>query len=246
LDMSILRMKFSGRSNETERERYKNKKEHIQKTSQSIRDNTVELRANLEAAKDMLAQRKKYDELTEKITSSKVLKARDEQAISHAKLDEEINELQEEVEGFKKMWAERRGQFSMLVGEGRLMLSKIKEDKEEAERKDMMNDGDDVEDGEGSTTRELSHVGTPRPDPGNATPLHVQDAENAGYLKVPRDRLAPVSRSPSVAPSVKGGLSVGGDKEQDHETTNSEQQHANNDSDSMESGEEAEDGMDTT
>ena len=181
LDSSIVRMNMSHTSNETERERYKKEKERIQKTSQSIRENTVKLRSDLDAAKDMLAQRKKYDELTEKITSSKVLKTRDEQAVSHAKLDDEIHELREEVTGFKKTWAERREQFSSLIEEGRHMLSKIKEDKEEAERKDMMNGGDDIEDGEGSTTKgEVSHVGTPRPDTGGATPLHVQEGENAG------------------------------------------------------------------
>ena len=246
-NFSILRMKHSHASNEKERERYDTEIDRIQKASQSIRENTLQLRADLSEAKEKLAQRKKFDQLTEKIVTSKVLKPRDEQAVSHAKLDEEINELNEEVEGFKRNWKERRVQFARVVDEGRHMLSKIKEDKEEAERKDMMKNGDDVEDGEASTVKgEVSYAGTPRPDAGGSTPLHTQESETTGQLKVPRDRLAPVSRSPSVAPSTKQENSANREDKKDHEMVDSTEPLSDQDLSSIESGEEAEDSMDTT
>lgn len=236
LDSSVLRMEMLHKSNGTERERYAKEKVRIMNSAQAIRDNTVELRTQLEQAKQTLAQRKKFDERTEKITASKVLKPREEQAISHAKLDEEIRELREEVEDFKKTWTERRVQFGRIVEEGRLMLRMIKDEKEEAERKDMMKNGDDIEDGEASTTKgEMSHVGTPRPDVGSSTPLHVHDG-----LKVPQDRLAPLSRSPSAARSTKPSAEDG----QDIEMVDTENAHDEEEWSGFESGEEREDGMD--
>jgi hypothetical protein len=241
LDSSVLRMEMLHKSNGTERERYAKEKVRIIDTAQAIRDNTVELRAQLEQAKQTLEQRKKFDERTEKITASKVLKPREEQAIAHAKLDEEIRELRDEVEGFKKTWMERRVQFGRIVEEGRLMLRMIKDEKEEAERKDMMKNGDDIEDGEASTTKgEMSRVGTPRPDAGGLTPLHVHEGEGGTSLKVPQDRLAPLSRSPSVARSTK----TSGEDCQDTEMADTENAHDEEEWSGFESGEEREDGMD--
>ena len=204
LDYAILRFEFTTESNHTERERYAVEKDGITAKQQHVRDTIEELRVNLVEAKETLAVRKTYDELTEKITSSKMLKPRDEQALAHAKLDEEISELEHEVQSAKNTWEERRIQFGRIEEEAREMLRMIKDEKEEAERKEgMMKDGDEDGEGEGSTSRgDASHVGTPRPD-GGMTPIHVsQSGEASQSLKVPpHDRLKPLSREVSVAPS---------------------------------------------
>ncbi|KAH7119087.1 Tho complex subunit 7-domain-containing protein [Dendryphion nanum] len=204
LDHAILRMEHTTNSNHDERERYAVEKNAITSKQQTVRDHIEELRAQLVDAKETLAVRKTYDELTEKITNSKMLKPRDEQSAAHAKLDEEIAELQQEVEISKNTWAERRTQFGRIEDEAKEMLRMIKDEKEEAERKEgMMKDGDDNDDGEGSIMRGVaSQVGTPRPDAGGATPLHIGQADdNSSTLRVPHDRLAPLSRGTSAAPS---------------------------------------------
>jgi len=84
--------------------------------------------------------------------------------------------------------------------ESRQMLKLIRDEKEEAERKEGMDGDDDVDDGEGSVSRSI--VGTPRPDMGGATPMHgTQENEKGDTLAVPRTRLAPLSRGSSRAPS---------------------------------------------
>jgi hypothetical protein len=205
LDYAMLRMEFTTKSNEAERERYAVEKTAITAKQQNVKENIENLRGELKEAQETLAIRKTYDELTEKITNSKMLKPRDEQAAAHAKLDEEIAELQQEVENSRNIWVERRTQFGRIQEEAKEMMRLIKDEKEEAERKEgMMKDGDDGEDGEGSTTRGgVSQVGTPRPDAGGATPMHVGQAEEHSQqtLKVPQDRLAPLSRGNSAAPS---------------------------------------------
>ena len=204
LDFAILRFEFTTNSNHTERERYAVEKDGITAKQQYVRDTIEELRVNLIDAKETLAVRKTYDELTDKITSSKMLKPRDEQALAHAKLDEEIAELEHEVQSAKNTWEERRIQFGRIEEEAREMLRMIKDEKEEAERKEgMMKDGDEDGEGEGSTSRgDVSHVGTPRPD-GGMTPTHPNlSGEGSQTLKVPpQDRLKPLSRDISNAPS---------------------------------------------
>ncbi|KAF2012000.1 hypothetical protein BU24DRAFT_425822 [Aaosphaeria arxii CBS 175.79] len=236
LDYAIVRMEFTTNSNHTERQRYAKEKTAITAKQQDVRDHIEELRVQLKEAKETLAIRKTYDELTEKITSSKMLKPRDEQAAAHAKLDEEIAELQQEVENSKNTWAERRTQFGRIQDEAEEMLRMIKDEKEEAERKEgMMKDGDDNEDGEGSTTRGgASQVGTPKPDAGGATPIHTSQADdNSQSLKVPQDRLAPLSRGGSTAVSpARSGL-------EDTEMADSGAQ--DDDSSGIEEGEEEED-----
>ncbi|KAF2268863.1 hypothetical protein CC78DRAFT_488314 [Lojkania enalia] len=241
LDYAILRMELTTNSNQAERERYAKEKDAITAKQQSVRDNIEELRGQLQEAKELLDIRKGYDEQTEKITNSKMLKTRIEQAAAHAKLDDEIAELQQEVQQSKNTWTERRMQFGRIEEEAKEMLRMIKDEKEEAERKEgMMKDGDDPEDGEGSTTRgEMSHVGTPRPD-GGVTPLHISQVEDsATALKVPQDRLAPMSRASSVAATPRN--------EGDLEMTDSGLQSGDanaevEDSDGMEEGEEEDDG----
>lgn len=198
-------MEFTTNSNETERKRYAEEKDAIIAKQETVKTNIEKLRSQLQEATETLAIRKTYDELTEKITSSKMLKPRDEQAAAHAKLDEEIAELQQEVQSSKDTWAERRMQFGKIEGEAKELLRMIKDEKEEAERKEgMMKDGDDNEDGEGGSTRGgVSRVGTPRPD-GAVTPMHISIGDDSQTLRVPQDRLAPLSRGNSIAPSPAG------------------------------------------
>jgi hypothetical protein len=239
-DYAILRMELTTNSNQVERERYAEEKVAITGKQQSVRESIEELRDNLKEAQENLAVRKTYDELTEKITSSKMLKPRDEQAAAHAKLDEEIAELQQEVENSKDTWAERRIQFGRIEEESKEMLRMIKDEKEEAERKEgMMKDDHDADEGEGSTTRGVaSQAGTPRPDAGGATPMHPgsgDDGSQSQTLRLPQDRLAPFSRNASAAPSP------GRSEVEDDKMAESGDAHAD-DSSGMEEGEEEDDG----
>ena len=243
LDFAILRAEFTTNSNHVERERYAVEKTGIEAKQEHVKKTIEELRIQLVEAKETLAVRKTYDELTEKITSSKMLKPRDEQAVAHAKLDEEIAELEHEVQSAKDTWSERRTQFGRIEEEAREMLRMIKDEKEEAERKEgMMKDGDEDGEGEGSTSRgDVSHVGTPRPD-GGMTPIHVsQNGEGSSTLKVPpHDRLRPLSREQSAAPSpARSGVAE--DAEMAELGANSGDANAE-DSSGVEEGEDLEDG----
>ncbi|KAF2115405.1 Tho complex subunit 7-domain-containing protein [Lophiotrema nucula] len=239
LDYAILRMEMTIQSNQAERDHYAKRKGEIYRDQEKVRANIVEKQAELDEVKKNLEIQKGYDEQTEKITNSKMLKPRAEQAIAHAKLDEEIADLQQEVQSSKDTWAERRTQFGRIEEEAKEILRMIKDEKEEAERKEGMMKDDD-QDGEGATSRgDVSHAGTPRPD-GGVTPLHVSQVEDGPTLKVPPDRLAPLSRSVSVAPSpARSGLgdvemvesgAQSGDAKEDVE-----------ESDGIEEGEEEED-----
>ncbi|CAO2653928.1 Nn.00g106610.m01.CDS01 [Neocucurbitaria sp. VM-36] len=245
LDFAILRSEFTTKSNHTERERYAVEKDGITAKQQHVKDTIEELRVQLVEAKETLAIRKTYDELAEKITSSKMLKPRDEQALAHAKLDEEIAELEHEVQSAKNTWSERRTQFGRLDEEAREMLRMIKDEKEEAERKEgMMKDGDEDGEQEGSTSRgDVSHVGTPRPD-GGMTPIHVsQGADGSSTLKVPpQDRLKPLSREGSIvqSPARSGPVE---DTEMADSGVNS-RDAITDDSSGLEEGEDLEDGED--
>jgi predicted nucleic acid-binding Zn-ribbon protein len=232
LDYAVVRMELTTNSNQAERERYAVEKNAITSKQQHVRDNIEDLRGKLKDAKDLLAVRKTYDELTEKITNSKMLKPRDEQAAAHAKLDEEIAELQDEVESSKRTWTERRVQFGRIEEEAKEMLRMIKDEKEEAERKEGMMK-DDGEEGEGSTTRgAASQVGTPRPDAGSGTPMHPGSGdEQSQSLRPPRGRLASMSNTNSGAPSpARSGV-------QDTEMADK-----GDDSSGMEEGEEEDEG----
>lgn len=206
LDYTTLRFELTTGINKEERDRYAKEKIAITEKQAHVRQNIEKLHVDLQTAKETLAVRKTYDELTEKITSSKMLKPRDEQAIAHAKLDEEIAELEQEVQNAKTTWAERREQFNRIEAEAMSLMRMIKDEKEEAERKEgMMKDRDEEGDGEGTSTRgDASHAATPRPD-GGATPIHVsQSADSSSGLKIPQDRLAPLSAAGSPARSGAG------------------------------------------
>jgi hypothetical protein len=245
LDFAILRAEFTTNSNHTERERYAVEKTGIEAKQEHVKQSIEDLRIRLVEAKETLAVRKTYDELADKIASSKMLKPRDEQANAHDKLDQEIAELQHEVQSAKDTWSERRTQFGRIEEEARGMLRMIKDEKEEAERKEgMMKDADEDGEGEGSTSRgDVSHAGTPRPD-GGMTPVHVsQGGEASTSLRVPpQDRLKPLSREGSVAPSPARSGAVD-DTEMADSGANSGDANAD-DSSGIEEGEDVEDGED--
>ncbi|KAK1918118.1 hypothetical protein P3342_000838 [Pyrenophora teres f. teres] len=240
LDFAILRSEFTTNSNHTERERYAVDKTAIEAKQEHVRKTIEDLRVRLVEAKETLAVRKKYDELTEKITSSKMLKPRDEQALAHVKLDQEISELEHEVQSAKDTWSDRRTQFGRIEEEARGMLRMIKDEKEEAERKEGMMKDDDGE-GEGSTSRgDISHAGTPRPD-GGMTPGHASQSGEASSLRVPpQDRLRPLSREVSAVRSPARS-NVVDDTEMADSGANSGDTHVDYSS-GLEEGEDLEDG----
>ena len=172
-DSSIVRMQLLLTSNAKERERYAAEKLRIQATAQEVRENTAELRVQLEEAQTTLALRKTYDELADKITSNRLLRPRAEQQASLEKLHTEIAELERESKDYARTWAERRQQFDRIVEEGMQMRRLISDEKEEVERREGMEEREDAEDGEaGSLRGRSSGIATPGQDNGGTTPLH--------------------------------------------------------------------------
>ena len=170
-DSSIARIQFLRNSNEHERERYKADKEHILGTMEAVRESTAQLRVQLEESRATLDQRKKFDKLAEKITNNKLLRPREDQEINLKKLEEECRELERESRAYGETWKERREQFGRIVEEGMQLRRLIRDEKEEVERREGMEGGE--EDGEvgedsrgGQTPKHSSASGgaTPRPD----------------------------------------------------------------------------------
>ena len=173
-ESSIVRIQFLLTTNVKERERYAAEKLKIEATAQAVKDNTADLRVQLEEAQKQLALRKEYDELAEKITSNRLLRPREDQHANLAKLNAEIAELERESQGYAQTWVERRQQFSKIIDEGMEMRRQIRAEKEEVERREGMEGAEDGEDGEGSSLRgRSSGVGTPAPGhEGGLTPMH--------------------------------------------------------------------------
>ncbi|KAM3066272.1 hypothetical protein ACMFMG_003217 [Clarireedia jacksonii] len=179
-DSSIARIQFLRNSNERERERYKADKEHILQTAQAVRDSTAQLRIQLEDAKKTLEQRKKFDELAEKITNNVLLRPRKDQEINLRKLEEECKELERESMTYGETWKERREQFGRIVEEGMQLRRLIRDEKEEVERREGMDGGEE----DGEVADSASRGGqTPKHNStsGNATPRH--DSPERGGLK---------------------------------------------------------------
>lgn len=131
----------------------------------------------LEEAQKTLALRKEYDALAEKITSNRLLRPRAEQRTNLEKLNDEIAELKSESEEYAQTWTERKEQFGKIIDEGMQLRRLIRDEKEEVERREGMGieDGDD---GDTESHREKSSGrATPRPETGDATPLHQLQEE---------------------------------------------------------------------
>lgn len=146
----------------------------IEATAQAVRDNTADLRVQLEEAQRTLALRKEYDELAEKITSKPILQSRVDQHSNLAKLNAEIADLQRESEEYAETWVQRREQFGRIIDEGMQLRRLIRDEKEEVERREGMEEGEDGED-EGRGTS--SGVDTPRSTVGGTTPMHPTSQE---------------------------------------------------------------------
>lgn len=167
---SVSRIQFLLTSNEKERERYAAEKHRILSTMQAVRDSTNELRGQLEEAQRALALRKTYDELAEKITSNRLLKPREDQQANLQKLRVEITELEEESKEYAKTWAERREQFGRIVEEGMQLRRLIRDEKEEVERREGMQDGQEGDEADVPSKGKSSEAGTPRAESDTGTP----------------------------------------------------------------------------
>ncbi|PSS16898.1 hypothetical protein M430DRAFT_35516 [Amorphotheca resinae ATCC 22711] len=204
-DSSIARIQFLRNSNERERERYRADKQRIQETAQAVRDSTAQLRIQLEGARATLEQRKKFDKLAEKITNNKLLRPREDQEINLRKLEEECRELERESRAYSETWKERREQFGRIVEEGMQLRRLIRDEKEEVERREGMDGGEeDGEVGEGSrggqTPRHSSLSGNATPRPDGPT----ENSDNTGLKPRPMasgSLSRPGSRANSRAPS---------------------------------------------
>lgn len=164
-DSNIARLQFLHDANERERIRYDADKQRILDECQAVRDKNTQLREHLDEARATLAQRKKFDELAEKITSNRLLRPREDQIANLAKLEEECKELERESETYSATWKERRDQFNRIMEEGMLLRRQIRDEKEEVDRREGMNEGTE-DDGDGERA-----APTPRNEPsGNATP----------------------------------------------------------------------------
>lgn len=227
-DSSIARLQFLATANAAEREHYAAARLRILNTMESVREGNGQLRVRLEEARATLAQRRKFDELADKITSNRMLRTRAEQQVNLAKLAEECEELRRESEAYGDTWRERRAQFERLVDEGRRLRALIRDEKEEVERREGMDS--DAEDGEGAPTpgkgiasgnatphpennAALSSKGeagsaTPRPDSNADERTPRPDSPSAAAVGGEKSRLdvsGTFSRSGSLAPSVTAG-----------------------------------------
>jgi len=175
----LIRIQMLKDANDRERQRYAAEKSKILETAQAVKQNTAELRVQLAEAQRMMSLRKEYDSLADKITNSRMLKPRDEQAINIEKLNTEIAELEAEGREFGNLWAERWTQFNTIVEEGRTMLRVIRGEKEEDDDEEG---GEEKEDGEASTQKEEdSAAGTPRPETDANTPLRVSQMDGEDF-----------------------------------------------------------------
>ncbi|KAI0889689.1 Tho complex subunit 7-domain-containing protein [Annulohypoxylon maeteangense] len=203
-DAQILRLQFLDTANTQERERYAADRVRIMSTMESVRDGNARLKTQLEEARATLAQRRKFDELADKITSNRMLRPRAEQAVNLAKLAEECDELYRESENYGHTWRERREQFERLVEEGKRLRALIRDEKEEVERREGMDS--DAEDGEAAVTPGkaglVSGNATPRPDSGAVSAKG--DAGGATPLLSSRDGRTPRPDSPGGASAAVG------------------------------------------
>ena len=197
-ESSIVRIQLLLTSNIKERERYAADKLKIQATAQDVRDNTGDLRVQLEEAQKKLALRKEYDELAEKIMSNRLLRPREDQHANLDKLNAEILELERESQEYAQTWAERRQQFGKIIEEGMQLRRLIRDEKEEVERREGMEEREgSLEEGEGGFQR--SALGTPRHVDGGATPAGgapEQERQRPGGLLGERHATPAGGRSP--------------------------------------------------
>lgn len=208
-DSSIVRLQFLHSANQRERERYAADQERILAECQAVRTNNAQLKGQLDAAQATLAQRKKFDELAERITSNRLLRPREDQLTNLAKLDDECKELERESGTYKETWKERREQFNRIMEEGMLLRRQIRDEKEEVDRREGMNEEEEEAEGErdGTTPKPLpSGNATPRPD-GESQPRPGAGRDNeegtasATAFATPAEGTPVPERAPRSAPT---------------------------------------------
>ncbi|KAI1383495.1 Tho complex subunit 7-domain-containing protein [Hypoxylon trugodes] len=212
-DAQILRLQLLETANAQERERYTADRVRILETMEAVREGNARLRAQLDDARATLAQRRRFDELADRITSNRMLRPRAEQAVNLAKLAEECDDLHRESETYGETWRERREQFGVLVDEGKRLRALIRDEKEEVERREGM-DSDAEEGGEGTPGKGLvSGNATPRPESGGLSSAASGKGEGAGSATPrlgARDERTPRSDSPAVGSGLKPRPDVSG------------------------------------
>ncbi|KAF4547477.1 THO complex subunit mft1-like protein [Elsinoe fawcettii] len=170
LESTLIRIQLLKNANERERERYAAEKNKIMATAEAVRANTAELRVQLEEAQYALKLKKEYDSLADLILKDKALKSRDVMEAENDKLRGEIEDLEQEAKDFGGLWQERRDRFNRVVDEGKSLVRFIKGEKDEPDE----DEGEEEQEGDvGDRKGDSSNVGTPRPDAGGSTPLHV-------------------------------------------------------------------------
>lgn len=227
---NIERLQLLLTANVKQRALYTEKRGRILATELQLRESNLQLRAQLEQARAMLAQRRRFDELADQITRKPALRPRAEQATNLAKLEEEIASLEAESETYAATWRERRDQFARIMDEAMRLRRQIRDEKEENERREGMDDGDDQMDTPvGGAHADAECNQTPRPGlaSGNATPrpdggLHPRSCvdhndaartsrppSTAGQATPARDSPAPSESQQSLKPlpSTAHGLS---------------------------------------
>ncbi|KAK3337009.1 Tho complex subunit 7-domain-containing protein [Cercophora scortea] len=215
-DSSIARLQFLMNANERERERYAAERDRIINTSQAVRDNMVQLRLQLDQARQKLEQRRTFDELADKINSSPALKSRTEQTANLRKLEEEIAELEAESKTYGVTWHERRDQFAKIMDESMRLRRLIRDEKEEVERREGM----DGEGGAGDADADMGHTprpglassnGTPRPESGLPPKESGGDGLSTVGGRTPaRDSPAPTQESLKPRHDLSGSFSQNG------------------------------------
>jgi hypothetical protein len=197
LEATVARIQLLRQSNARERDRYTLEKNRILQRASTIKNDTADLKVRLEGTQNTMAARREYDELADKITSNRMLKPREDQIAALEKLSGEISELEQESLEYKRTWAERRDQFGRIVEEGKQMLRLIKDEKEEAERKEGMQGGqEDEHDGIG--TRALpSGAQTPH----STMAVEGVEQDDSDLLRPPTTNIGTVSKSGSRAPT---------------------------------------------
>lgn len=249
-DGSITRLQSLLSANERERARYAADRVRILETSQSVRDSTAELRQRLAEARATLEQRRKFDDLAEKITSNRMLRPRGDQAANLRKLEEECAQLEAESETYGDTWRERKDQFSKIMEESMRLRRLIRDEKEEVERREGMDD--EGEGGQGDA--EAESVQTPRPGlaSGNATPrpengtIHVKAGLEGGGgggdgSGTPRPASTAGGRTPArESPGEQSGLKPRTEQAGSFSRSGSPHISQNRDQEQLEDGEDVE------
>ncbi|KAK4648089.1 uncharacterized protein QC761_107010 [Podospora bellae-mahoneyi] len=200
-DSSMERLQFLFTANEKDRQHYAQERERIKRDITSVRANIIHLNQKLEQAKETQEQRKQFDKLADEITKNPALRAREEQKAAIRKLQDEIAELKAESSTYSDTWVERRNQFSRIMDESMALRRLIRDEKEEVERREGMDESNEVEAGQ-----------TPRPGTpgGNATPRGESGLKNSieagDVVGTPRAMSTAGGRTPareSPAPSTQ-------------------------------------------